>query len=376
MNQSKISKIAKHLCKLWSLHGLPIFTLKNGKFVNKPTKSYIFSLLFVAVVVAIYTRIKKFDNRVYSYITTIQFFSIFLLNTGFIICSHRKRKKIEKIFANLLHAETMVHRFSGDKFPSSKIGRNLLIYIIFQFMLTLVQFVSVTSTLSRDNLSLYFEILCHQCLLTYSFNFNIMIFFFLFSLREIGKHFVGAIQAKMSHKVLDREFRQVMEISTLLHNVANDVHQTFQLVLLLKIFKDFILAVSSAYHSAFTMANLTTVLSYLRNITEVGVFLFATLMSNFGMVYYFDEISKQDVNLMEIMDEILISFKDDLIVSYKSVELFDLRLKNRNSTFYVCGLFPLNCTFIYTMIAGMASYMIYLVQFTQVQQKDSTVSNN
>nr|XP_015840969.1 PREDICTED: uncharacterized protein LOC107399296 [Tribolium castaneum] len=79
---------------------------------------------------------------------------------------------------------------------------------------------------------------------------------------------------------------------------------------------------------------------------------------------------------MEIMDEILISFKDDLIVSYKSVELFDLRLKNRNSTFYVCGLFPLNCTFIYTMIAGMASYMIYLVQFTQVQQKDSTVSNN
>ncbi|CAH1373076.1 unnamed protein product [Tenebrio molitor] len=72
---------------------------------------------------------------------------------------------------------------------------------------------------------------------------------------------------------------------------------------------------------------------------------------------------------MDLLDEILVTSKNEFILAYKSIELFDLRLKRRNSTFSVCGLFPLNCTFIYTMIAGMASYMIYLVQFSQIKTK-------
>ena len=52
---------------------------------------------------------------------------------------------------------------------------------------------------------------------------------------------------------------------------------------------------------------------------------------------------------MDLLDEILITSRNEFILAYKSIELFDLRLKRRSSVFYVCGLFPLNCTFIYTV---------------------------
>nr|XP_015838342.1 PREDICTED: putative gustatory receptor 22b [Tribolium castaneum] len=48
----------------------------------------------------------------------------------------------------------------------------------------------------------------------------------------------------------------------------------------------------------------------------------------------------------------------------KKVDLVYLQLHQKPTTFMVCGLFPMNCSLGFSMIAGITTYVIYLVQFT------------
>ncbi|XP_044749520.1 gustatory and pheromone receptor 39a-like isoform X2 [Coccinella septempunctata] len=59
---------------------------------------------------------------------------------------------------------------------------------------------------------------------------------------------------------------------------------------------------------------------------------------------------------------------------YKSVELFLLNSKFNNSKFSLYGIFNLDWTFIYSMVAGLSTYLVYLVQFKEMEQHISNGS--
>jgi hypothetical protein len=77
--------------------------------------------------------------------------------------------------------------------------------------------------------------------------------------------------------------------------------------------------------------------------------------------------------MMDLLDEILVTSKNEFILAYKSIELFDLRLKRRNSTFSVCGLFPLNCTFIYTVSYHIITMISLLIQFIADDSRNGVI---
>jgi hypothetical protein len=295
MRQRSISEIAKPVCKLWKFSGLPVYELENGKFVNKNSKGFVFPLVFIAVNMVFYLKSKIFSNDVNSYVNLIQFVSIYMLDVGLIFYSYISRKRIESIFSNFLLVEKMLQRFSGNELPGGKVGRNLLIYLSCQVILTIIQVVALTTFSDPPDLNYVTENICYHSLVIYSYNFNIVLFFYLLTLNELHSNFNVAIKNNMAKKmkVLENDFRRIVEIYTVLHKLSTDVHRTFEKLILLKILKDFIIAVSTAFYATFTMMEYTTVLSYLSLILQTAMFLMAILMSNFGMAYFFEEISKQ-----------------------------------------------------------------------------------
>ncbi|XP_045468188.1 uncharacterized protein LOC123676365 [Harmonia axyridis] len=53
---------------------------------------------------------------------------------------------------------------------------------------------------------------------------------------------------------------------------------------------------------------------------------------------------------------------------YKSMELFLLKSKLNELKFSVCGFFPLDWSLIYSMVAGITTYLVYLIQFREMEQ--------
>ncbi|XP_044764131.1 uncharacterized protein LOC123320771 isoform X2 [Coccinella septempunctata] len=58
---------------------------------------------------------------------------------------------------------------------------------------------------------------------------------------------------------------------------------------------------------------------------------------------------------------------------YKSMELF--LLNSKLNDLKVCGFFPLDWTLIYSMVAGISTYIVYLIQFREVEMQKNGVSN-
>ncbi|KAL3271537.1 hypothetical protein HHI36_022014 [Cryptolaemus montrouzieri] len=52
---------------------------------------------------------------------------------------------------------------------------------------------------------------------------------------------------------------------------------------------------------------------------------------------------------------------------YKSAELFLLKSKINEPKSSVCGFFPLDWTLVYSMVAGITTYLVYLVQFREME---------
>nr|XP_015838341.1 PREDICTED: uncharacterized protein LOC107398527 isoform X2 [Tribolium castaneum] len=85
------------------------------------------------------------------------------------------------------------------------------------------------------------------------------------------------------------------------------------------------------------------------------------LFNEFLMLYYFEKILEQKQLIGELISE------NNRFCNRKELILIYLKF-GHEPPFMVCGLFPLNCTLIFSMIAGVATQIIYLFQF--IQKKD------
>ena len=246
---------------------------------------------------AVYLKYRKFESDLNSYVNVIQFATIYMLDLGLIISAYLKRRKIAQIISNILTVEKMLQKFCAVEFPSGRLGRNLMIYLMVQTILTIYQIVVVSSATFDIFSDFFIENACYHTLVIYSYNFNAMLFFCLLVLRAFHSTFTVGIRENFARKVqvVESDFRQVVQVYTLLQKLSKDVFKTFEKLILLKILKDFIIAVSTAYNATFLTMQLSTVLAFLNKILETMLYLVAILMSNFGMAYLFEEISRQVV---------------------------------------------------------------------------------
>ncbi|KAL3271534.1 hypothetical protein HHI36_022011 [Cryptolaemus montrouzieri] len=114
----------------------------------------------------------------------------------------------------------------------------------------------------------------------------------------------------------------------------------------------------------------------LRSETDIGKFtlLFLQLVVNltsvifeFMLLVVTNELTSiESQRVTEKIQELHIQFGRHNL-PYKSMELFILKTKINDSKPLVCGFFPLDWTLVYSMVAGISTYLVYLVQFREME---------
>jgi hypothetical protein len=287
-----IAKGTKLVCNIWMISGLPIYKLRNGKFKCTISKSFIFPLAFLIINIACVVKFQKFTNELHCSITILQFSTLYLLNFGILYYSYSKRKTIETIFFNFLVINKMVGQFYDHSFPSTNIGKQLLKYVMLQMLLTLVVLLEAFTFGHHHDLQFYIDNLCYSTGTIFSLNLNLILFFYLFTLQILHKNFHEAVKNNMKENIAI-DFQQIAQIYDLLQKIFIDINNTFQKPILLKIFNDFIHAVTISFYTVSTLSELTPMTTYVIILIAAAIWLTETLISIFVIAYYFEGISEQ-----------------------------------------------------------------------------------
>ncbi|XP_044763764.1 gustatory receptor 68a-like isoform X2 [Coccinella septempunctata] len=150
---------------------------------------------------------------------------------------------------------------------------------------------------------------------------------------------------------------------------STQFYQIFSLIILLRCASDFVSLLVNAYWIAIDeLEN-----DFLDNMVYVFLWMWSLLLIHkflimVGTICSTCSMSKLAVeNIYDIQTRI--GRKN---LPYKSMELFLLKSKLNELKFSVCGFFPLDWTLIYSMVAGITTYLVYLIQFREMEQSRSS----
>lgn len=115
----------------------------------------------------------------------------------------------------------------------------------------------------------------------------------------------------------------------------------------MKICHGFVFASTSAFYSLLYVRSLTSVIENSTTILKIFAYFGKTLISNFIVIYFFDEIVRQEKESTACLS---VSVNEDAL-HYKLFHLLDLKLKKQAKDVLLGRMFLLNCTLIYSVNA-------------------------
>ncbi|EFA04729.1 gustatory receptor 200 [Tribolium castaneum] len=359
-----ITETAIIICKIWSFTGLPQFKYKNGKFEYKKTKSYVILTLVVMTNIAFFIKSLNVTNDLMFYLSILQTGSLYSLDIGLIIYSYLKKRKIVIILNDLLMVTKMVCRVSrNNNLSQNNISKSLFWYIIVQVILVAAEFLGILVFFTLEA-KVYVNLVFYNFATFFSYNLNVLIFFYLIVVRTIYTSYFNAITSNSTN-----DPKTVIRIFTKLYEISHNINETFQVPILLRIFTDFVLSVTTVFYLSVTLYFFPGVSYYVVLVTVA--WLTNILFAIFMMAYFFDQTTEMRNTMTEIIDDLPSSHSlSKMLSNYKKVkELLRLKLKHEDFCFNVCGFFPLNISFIYMMVAGITMYTIYLLQFGPINNQ-------
>lgn len=289
-----IPKVAFPVLKIWSVCGLPAYSLENGKFICKKSRLYLISILFLLIGFTIYLKFIGVRNRMSSLMTLIQIVSIYTQDFGLIWNVHVRRKDIECILNQILTLEKLLVQFSGTSFCSKNIVKKLWKFMIAQIILTIIV-VTLTIVFLGYNLSRIMYTCAHYGAVIFGFNFELFVFFYLLLVIELYSQFNSAIQIKTTNttEVMEHCFKSILQIYMLLYSTCTNFNQVLQKLILLKIFTDFLLAITTLYVGLYALVFVKTMVARICVMTATTACIVLILMADFCMAYFVEELIKQ-----------------------------------------------------------------------------------
>ncbi|EEZ99395.1 gustatory receptor 171 [Tribolium castaneum] len=355
-----IPDVVVPVLKIWHSCGLATFVLENGFFKYKKTNHFVISLLVMLSGLTVYVKVFGVGQNFRSYVTFLHFICIYLQNFALIWFSHRRREKINWVLNEMLSLEKRLVRFSGTTISFVSVGQYLLKYFLLQVILILIVVVAIFLI---ANLSVIFVIyvVTYYGSMIFGFNLGLFLLFYLLCLRELCKHFNAS-------KITC--FKKVRPIYMSIRELSKNFNKCFQGIVLFKIASDFVIAVTSFYLSIYSLKFTRSLVGGIFLLGVSGLSLTTIFIFPFSVAYLFEDLSKQEKLAKKLIVSLLTSSKDGQL-SHKPLELFFLQTRHNKIEFNVCGMFLLNCTFIYMIISSMANYLIYTLQFYQVNRSGS-----
>nr|XP_015838440.1 PREDICTED: putative gustatory receptor 22b [Tribolium castaneum]XP_015838441.1 PREDICTED: putative gustatory receptor 22b [Tribolium castaneum]XP_015838442.1 PREDICTED: putative gustatory receptor 22b [Tribolium castaneum] len=349
-----LSEIITVFCNIWTYFGLPVYELettnKSKKQFRNKTSFYFLIVLSVLLIVAVlYLVFFTARNSLYSYTLLFQYFILYGQTIGTIIYAQFKKKDLGKIFNDLLLMEEKIHRF-GRKSPDyHTLGKQLMGFVLFHSFFTLLGLAfDIYLSLQSGVLQFYISVYYFALFVGYHFGF------FLLAMPKI----IVKLYNDFINSIKDQRTEIVVKMYADLYDLVARTVSTLQGFMLLKISSTFTVVTMDFFYSTHSLS-IQQIPFDIAVVLAVSNFLLPlTILSlEFAMLYYFHTILEKKKILADFIDH-------NETGLYKKMDLVCLKLNLEPASFMVCGLFPLNCSLVFSMVAGITTYVIYLIQFS------------
>ncbi|XP_045467819.1 gustatory receptor 68a-like [Harmonia axyridis] len=162
------------------------------------------------------------------------------------------------------------------------------------------------------------------------------------------------------------EVEQIVKLFDGFHNTIEECHRIFSYTILIDISHQFTSILFSFFWAIIngeSLSSIRGVLFFFVNCSWVFCFIYRIMC----FVVTFASVEQESKLAVENIYDIQtrIGRKN---LPYKSMELFLLKSKLNELKFSVCGFFPLDWSLIYSMVAGITTYLVYLIQFREMEQ--------
>ncbi|EFA09289.1 gustatory receptor 190 [Tribolium castaneum] len=345
-----VSEILVVFCKIWTCFGLPVYKFNvQGNFcLEKSLTFFVLNLSILTVGLLLHVVFIPVANNLWSHISFCQYCIHYVQTFGIVIFSHVKRKEFEEIFNDLLAIESKIRLFGGGSFGYHKLGKELVVFVIQQSLLvTILAIANFFTTAETTEIVLY--------LLGYYFGYlsNFHFGFFLLIMPKIG----FKLYCDFINSINGQPVKNVMKMYGKLYSLPVSLVKTLQGFILLRVFSTFTIATLDIFFAISLV--IPQELPWFKTFCLIFVnilWLSGLLLNEFLILLYFEKMLEQKLVICRLI-------RNNRPVRYKYLDLIYLRFNHEPRHFTVCGLFPLKCTLIFSVVAGVATQVTYLFQF-------------
>ncbi|KAJ3667033.1 hypothetical protein Zmor_002443 [Zophobas morio] len=357
---------------LWKFTGLPTF--KIDKTTYKVTTTPTSFLCCVAICLLssnffVYIKFYGFENTIKSMITVYEFASILTQNVGFVCTAYLRKDKMAILFTKLYLSDTRIRQFCSNKFGYADISWHFILAAAIKISSPVLAGVVDLKFMIAEPKDYAFRYCLYSGCIYYVVS-DLTTFFYLTSVKKLYSELEKKLQQQQQQQqfVSRSELHEIVEIHNLLRNLAQSVSNEMQSFLLIKFLNDFFLVASDVFFgTSATIYMSDSFGSALAMTTAISGWMLLISHSIITTTYLFDKISEQDLLTSELIKDIAKNVSNNVTKLYKFEEIFSLNMKVNHLKFTLFGFLPLNCTVVYSMVAGVTTYIIYLVQFSQVE---------
>lgn len=288
-----LGHIVKPILQLWKYTGLPIYkiNIKKQTIVASNTKSFFFGLSVLLLVFLFGVRNIFLDDSyvvVDDGLNTLQLSVLFLSNSCSIILIYNKRKAFSQIFSELINCEKQISKLSKkNNFLYANIRNTVLLIAAAKYFLIIIGSVIDCINLEGERLNM----IVYYTLFALYYHFEVFFIFYLVTLRCYYQKINKYLSSLKSKVLSNNEINEVFKVHSMLRENFTLIKNSFQRILLAKIFRDvlitstgifFVIQTYKVYNTEFLFTTFTNV-----------VWLSTTTLTNFLVPFLFQDIFDQ-----------------------------------------------------------------------------------
>ncbi|EEZ99399.1 uncharacterized protein LOC107399295 [Tribolium castaneum] len=350
-----VIEFATPIIKLWKYLGLPIYEVTGLRVTRQKSYFFPFAFLFLGVNISVYAVYYGVENSLRSWLSVCEFVAIQTQNVSFVLLAYWKRNQIPKFLAKCLATERRVSALSCTNFDFVGTGRQFLLLLIVKLLLVIFIFVIDCIFMARDFKDYIFRYCFYTGFVFYgASDFTILVL--ITPVEKLYGHFLNNLE--------NHNLEESVRVFFMLQDLAQSTFNIIEEFMLAKILIDFFYASTDVFYgTASALEVQTSLLATVLSSFIVVLWLLFVVHSIVTISFVFGKVKEQH----QVMNEIICErFRSKAAKNYRCEAKLLLRGKVNPLKFTICGFLPLDYCLAYTMTAGIVTYVIYLVQFSQV----------
>ncbi|KAJ3650362.1 hypothetical protein Zmor_022055 [Zophobas morio] len=291
---------------------------------------------------------------------TTELTMFFLLNVTIVILSNKKRQEISRVIDALKYSEWLIVTLKRQNVSyTNSVKKGVLKLATVKYGVIIILCIVDCVNIPEDRV----DLITYYFSWSFHFLFELVIFAYFLILRSQYDE-LNDFLLRQNFEITDhRTIQNLIGAYSLLRKISKLVKSISEVFILVKAIADTIVTSVAVFYSLrmYSVLPDNLLLSTTSNILYYAL----TAISNFTLAYVFHDLLEKDELFMDHINRVLNS-PTAAVTNFKKNTLFAVDNFLNKLEFLVCGLFPLDCTYICWMITSVAGYVVYLVQLNKI----------